>query len=117
MSVAVTDALLRSPIVWGQAEAARLAERLLVYEPTVLVNLGIAGSLHSEVRTGDVVVPDLVFAYDKTAKAVEKEGSAGSSLGQWEWIRRGDAYRCSHALITDGSPARPSRIPNGTSRT
>jgi len=80
----------------GSDESVRLAERLLRFKPAVLVNVGIAASLHHDVRIGDVIVPDMVYAYDKTAKAVAVQGENGEA---WEWERRGDAFRTTHALV------------------
>lgn len=80
----------------GPEESLRLAERLLRLRPAVLVNVGIAASLHGDIRLGDVVVPDLVYAYDKTAKAIPvRQGD----METWGWERRGDAFRATHALV------------------
>ena len=80
----------------GPDEAVRLAERLLRFSPAIIVNVGIAASLHADVRIGDVVVPDMVFAYDKTGKAVNVKDGEGET---WRWERRGDAFRAKHSLV------------------
>lgn len=80
----------------GPDEAVRLAERLLRFYPAIIVNVGIAASLHADARIGDVVVPDMVFAYDKTGKAITVKEGAGET---WRWERRGDAFRAKHSLV------------------
>jgi len=80
----------------GPDESLRLAERLLRLRPAALVNVGIAASLHGDVRIGDVVVPDMVYAYDKTAKAVAVQAGETET---WDWEPRGDAFRATHALV------------------
>jgi nucleoside phosphorylase len=79
----------------GPGESARIAERLLALNPATIVNIGIAASLHTDVRIGDVVVPDLVLAYDKTGKAID----GGDDADSWEWQRRGDAFRPTYDLV------------------
>jgi tetratricopeptide (TPR) repeat protein/nucleoside phosphorylase len=74
-------------------EAVQYTNRLLEWQPRTIVNIGIAAALHSDIRIGDVVVPDLVVAYDKTSKAAPKR------TGKWKIEPRSDAFRPSHALV------------------
>lgn len=81
-------------------EAVQLANRLLgAHEVATIVNLGIAAGLHADIKIGDVVVPDLVVAYDKTSKVVGKRGPHGRELpDEWQFERRSDGFRATHAL-------------------
>lgn len=81
----------------GTTEAGHFAHKLLRYRPAVLVNVGIAASLHADVRIGDVVVPDMIYAYDKTGKAVPIKDASGRE--GWSWEKRGDAFRATHHLV------------------
>src|SRR5689334_600638 len=73
----------------GPEEAVGGSERLLRTKPALLVNVGIAAGMHEDVYIGDVVVPDLVQAYDQTGKAVPVVGAdAKESPGEWEWKPR-----------------------------
>lgn len=86
----------------GPSTATHITNRLLEYRPEVVVNVGIAGSLHPDVRIGDVVVPDTVFAYTESGKAIDAKTQGASSPAEgWEWVRRGDAFRTSHRLVEE----------------
>lgn len=81
-------------------EAVQLANRLLAHRPATLVNVGIAAGLHGDVKIGDVVVPDLVVAYDKTTKVRPRLAADGSELAdEWTFERRADGFRATHALV------------------
>lgn len=55
----------------GEVPATIVAERLIQrFRPAGVVLLGIAGSLHDDVRLGDVVVPNIVDSYMQDVKAV-----------------------------------------------
>lgn len=72
-------------------EATHYSDRLLEWEPAAIVNIGIAAGLHADVRIGDVVVPDLVVAYDKTSKIRPKPTLEGSQASDdWEVDPRSD---------------------------
>lgn len=81
-------------------EAVQLANRLLGFQPATLINVGIAAGLHADVKIGDVIVPDLVVAYDKTTKVRARLDADGRELAEtWTFERRADAFRATHALV------------------
>jgi nucleoside phosphorylase len=91
----------------GPEEAVRGAERLLGLRPALLVNVGIAAGMHEDVCIGDVVVPDLVVAYDQAGKAVPVAGAdAKESPDEWEWKPRANGYQAEHALVAEAESLR-----------
>ncbi len=86
----------------GPEEAVRGAERLLRTKPALLVNIGIAAGIHEDVCIGDVVVPDLIQAYDQAGKATPVEGSKS----EWEWKPRANGYQAEHGLVTEAESLR-----------
>ena len=54
-----------------------------VYEPALLVNIGIAGALSKDLRLGDVVVADEVDLYDYRGKAVPSNDSLSDFTFRW----------------------------------
>jgi nucleoside phosphorylase len=56
--------------------------------------------VHDDVKIGDVVVPDLVIAYDKTSKVCPTLDAAGKPMpDDWEVDLRADAFRTTHELV------------------
>lgn len=74
----------------GPERATLFSERLLAWQPAVLVNVGTAGSLDDELKVGDVVVADQIDGYLAT-----------STAGDWALQWRGSVYRSTHALVAE----------------
>lgn len=77
----------------GPEVAMSVTAQLLALQPSLVVNVGIAGGLHDDVCIGDVVVPKLVQAYDQGGKMTDE-------AGQPRWGRRGQAYTPTERLVT-----------------
>jgi nucleoside phosphorylase len=78
----------------GIAEAQLAADRALTrWRPSLIVNIGIAASLHDDIKLGDVLVADQVDAYDANLKAVSTEE------GGWELQHRGAVFHGDHLLL------------------
>jgi nucleoside phosphorylase len=91
----------------GPEEAVRGAERMLRSKPALLVNVGIAAGIHEDVCIGDVVVPDLVQAYDQAVKVVPAKGPDGAdSPTELEWKPRANGYQTEHALVEEAQSLR-----------
>jgi nucleoside phosphorylase len=91
----------------GAEEAVQGAERLLRTKPALLVNVGIAAGIHEDVCIGDVVVPDLVQAYDQASKVVPAKGPDGKeSTTELEWKPRANGYQAEHALVEEAQSLR-----------
>ncbi|GHD63341.1 5'-methylthioadenosine/S-adenosylhomocysteine nucleosidase [Streptomyces goshikiensis] len=72
----------------GNLRTAVVAEQLrAAFAPLAIIFVGVAGSLKSDVRLGDVVVADKIYAYD------------GSKHGPDEQFARPAAWSPSHALL------------------
>ncbi|MFJ8440879.1 5'-methylthioadenosine/S-adenosylhomocysteine nucleosidase family protein [Kitasatospora griseola] len=72
----------------GNLRTAVVAEQLrTAFAPLAIIFVGVAGSLKSDVRLGDVVVADKIYAYD------------GSKHGPDEQFARPAAWSPSHALL------------------
>lgn len=79
----------------GPTRAVTFTERLLDWEPALVVNIGIAGSLKGgDLRIGDVLVPSEVEAYSETGKF---QGETGKIEDLWE--RRGKSYHPSPWIV------------------
>jgi nucleoside phosphorylase len=78
----------------GIAEAQLAADRALTrWRPGLIINIGIAASLHEDTKLGDVLIADQVDAYDANLKAVSSEESG------WELQHRGAVFHGEHALL------------------
>ena len=89
-------------------EAVHVTNRLLAHRPATIVNLGIAAALHADIKIGDVVVPDLVVAYDKTTKVRPVLGADGRELADdWLFERREKPTRDLSIRVTALEPKAP----------
>ncbi len=79
----------------GQTHAGVFTERLIsALDPTILVSIGIAGSVHDDLHVGDVHVPSQAVQYLQDAKA----GPAQS--GGFAVVPGAPAYRADYALLS-----------------
>lgn len=90
----------------GQEASTVVAERLAALGIEVLVVIGIAGSLDSELRLGDVIAPSLVDLYRAGSKAVP-----GATEDEFELLFAGDPFRPPWSLIrmVEDLKTRPER--------
>lgn len=78
----------------GIAEAQLAADRALTkWKPKVIINIGIAASLHNDLKLGDVLVADQVDGYDANLKAVPNDE------GSWSLQHRGTVFHGDHHLL------------------
>jgi len=78
----------------GISEAQLAADRALTkWKPKVIINIGIAASLHNDLKLGDVLIADQVDAYDANLKAVPSGDSS------WELEHRGSVFHGEHSLL------------------
>lgn len=78
----------------GVEDAQLAADRALErWNPRMVVNIGIAASLHDDVKLGDVVVANQVDAWDANLKAVPDGGK------RYAFQHRGAVFHGRHALI------------------
>ena len=78
----------------GQTHAGMFTERLIsALDPTILVSIGIAGSVHDDLHVGDVHVPSQAVEYIQDAKASPALG------GGFAVVPGAPAYRASYALL------------------
>jgi nucleoside phosphorylase len=79
----------------GPVKAALSTDRLVrSYSPLVVINLGIAGSVDSDLLLGDVVVAEQADDYLYQAKAVP-----ATNGNTFEFRLNGDPYKTTRALI------------------
>jgi nucleoside phosphorylase len=79
----------------GPSKAAVVADRLIQqFNPTTIVNIGIAGSMEDGVLVGDVIVAEQTDAYLESSKAVENAGHNG-----FDFKLSGDPYKSSPDYI------------------
>jgi nucleoside phosphorylase len=80
----------------GPTDAGIVGERLIAqYNPTTIVNIGIAGSMDQNVLVGDVVVADQIDGYLESSKATETGNTQG-----WEFQLSGDTYKSDPEYVT-----------------
>jgi nucleoside phosphorylase len=78
----------------GISEAQLAADRALTkWKPKVIINIGIAASLHNDLKLGDVLIADQVDAYDANLKAIPSEE------GSWNLQHRGIVFHGDHFLL------------------
>jgi nucleoside phosphorylase len=78
----------------GEAHATRVTERMLmVWRPETIVAIGIAASVHDELRIGDVFIPDQAIQYIQNAKALGQGKPA-----EFRVVPGSPAYRADNAL-------------------
>lgn len=80
----------------GPTKAALLADRLMhKYVPTVIINIGIAGSMDSEVLVGDVIFATQVDSYLENSKAVNSKNDSN-----YQFELSGDPYKTTPKYYT-----------------
>jgi nucleoside phosphorylase len=78
----------------GISEAQLAADRALTkWKPNAIINIGIAASLHDDLKLGDVLIADQVDGYDANLKAVPNEE------GSWNLQHRGIVFHGEHSLL------------------
>jgi nucleoside phosphorylase len=78
----------------GISEAQLTADRALTkWKPKAIINIGIAASLHQDLKLGDVLIADQVDGYDSNLKAVSSEE------GSWDLQHRGTVFHGDHSLL------------------
>jgi nucleoside phosphorylase len=78
----------------GISEAQLAADRALTrWKPKVIINIGIAASLHNDLKLADVLIADQVDAYDANLKAVPSGDSS------WDLEHRGSVFHGEHSLL------------------
>ncbi|GAC1475034.1 MAG: hypothetical protein PVSMB5_29190 [Ktedonobacteraceae bacterium] len=79
----------------GPTKAALLTQKMITrWHPTTLVLPGIAGSLNSSVRLGDIVIADQVDGYLENAKASPTADQQG-----YMFELSGEVYRASYTIL------------------
>jgi nucleoside phosphorylase len=79
----------------GPAMAALQTQRMITrWNPTTLVLPGIAGSLNSTIRLGDIVIANQIDGYQESAMANPIPGQSGYTLAF-----SGEVYRASRGLL------------------
>ena len=80
----------------GPERAGLVTDRLMArWCPQVVANIGIAASLHKDVRLADVFVAAQVDGYMANLKAVQHSDDA------WQFEHRGEVFRADHALVQE----------------
>ncbi|MCP4353221.1 MAG: hypothetical protein GY795_47830 [Desulfobacterales bacterium] len=74
------------------------------FKPKILVNLGIAGGLDSDVRVGDVVVAEQIDEFLDTAKAVNSEIADKFEIKLSGNVHKSTPRFITHAINLDFSP-------------
>ena len=78
----------------GISEAQLAADRALTkWKPKVIINIGIAASLHQDLKLGDVLIADQVDGYDSNLKAVPSDEDS------WNLQHRGIVFHGDHSLL------------------
>jgi nucleoside phosphorylase len=78
----------------GISEAQLAVDRAITkWKPELIINIGIAASLHNDVKLGDVLIADQVDAYDSNLKAVSK------GKNSWKLEHRGNVFHGDHSLL------------------
>lgn len=80
----------------GENASIQTAKFISEYNCTLIVNIGIAGGLSSDVLIGDIVIGDQVESYMKVSKAIKDEESK-----KFNFQLSGEAYRPTRILIED----------------
>ena len=80
----------------GPDKTGRVADRMISkWNPKIVVLIGIAASLHADVKLGDVVIAEQIDAYASNLKAVT------GIDGDIKYLHRGSVYRAPHDLISE----------------
>lgn len=80
----------------GTERSALWAQRLSgEWQPSILVNIGIAGGIHEDVLLGDVVVATQVENYIADAKA-----APANSSKQFDFVLAGDQFKTDAVLVS-----------------
>ncbi len=93
----------------GIDKAALAADRLMAqFHPNTIINIGIAGSMDSDVRVGDVVIAEQANNYLANAKTIE-----GPYAATLNFQLSGDPYKSTPRYVTDAKNlefAHPDRM-------
>ncbi|APR86270.1 Hypothetical protein A7982_11619 [Minicystis rosea] len=93
----------------GETEAARVTERqITIFKPACVVNIGISGGIHKDVRVGDVFVPSHVEQYMQDAKSTPTEQGGFAIVPgapqvepSYEAYTRASGFELSHEALFD----------------